>query len=64
MMFEIDVKNLETTTIVEIKCPVCGSDRVDPIYSCTHRDEGWECCKCGQSFKVNYPEGESDDKMA
>lgn len=35
--------------IVEVLCPVCGSDRNEPVDS-----RVYECCRCGQRFAYDY----------
>ena len=42
------------TEVVEVRCPVCGSDRNEPI------DDIYECCRCGQQFIQDY-KGEDNE---
>jgi ribosomal protein L37AE/L43A len=49
-MFKTTPETLFTDVdVVEIKCPVCGGDRVEPI-----EGNKWECCVCGMPFETHY----------
>lgn len=36
------------TEIIEIICPLCGSEWNEPI------DDHWKCCRCGIEFIQDY----------
>jgi len=37
------------TSVVEVRCPACDSDRNEP-----QPDGTYECCRCGQLFRQDY----------
>lgn len=47
--------DVEPIHLVEIICPVCSFDCVEPKkeYDILRRSV-WECCRCGQEFEVIY----------
>lgn len=40
--------------VVEVSCPLCGCDRVEPL----EYTAGYECCRCEYRFKLDYEEGQ------
>ena len=50
------VHNNEHCAIVEIICPVCGDDRVEPLPS-LYNDK-WLCCRCDFTFTVKEKSNE------
>ena len=45
------------TEIVEIICPVCGSDRNEDL------EDSYECCRCGQQFIQDYKEAFNEGEI-
>lgn len=43
-------KLADGTEVIEVICPICGSDRNETLEDC------YECCRCGQQFIENYKE--------
>ena len=35
--------------IIEILCPICGNDRVEPL---SNEVDTWECCACGFQWEI------------
>ena len=54
-MFKVAPNVTDRIEVIEIQCPVCGNDSVEPI---SNERSQWECCLCGMEFEVNYEEAE------
>lgn len=48
-MYEYVPKVIGSIPIVEIRCPICDGDRVEPL---SETEDTWECCRCGMQFEV------------
>lgn len=52
MIYNYQEKKVSTKEIEILRCPFCGSDKLNPIhisgsYGYTHSEDYVECCECG-----------------
>lgn len=49
LMYEYVPKVIGSVPIVEVRCPICDGDMVEPL---SETEDTWECCRCGMQFEV------------
>jgi hypothetical protein len=48
-MFKTAPQVIDQIPVVQIICPICHGDTVEPT---SNLKDTWECCDCGMGFEV------------